>query len=307
MAMQRLKNGTWGVAPRRREFFGIVHRLATETGNAVGVGAIGATDSVQIDGQADFLASALAASFNNAQGNAGEIKVQFLIQPDRNLFQVPVFVGTLGVGLFPRRLQMPQLVPRAQTFSMVADDRRTVQVGTTSVRALHIGQKVYERPFEASKAYHEVLPYDFVANFTANDGGIGALAANGSNVFPINVFSDTDFDIYHVTIIADGDATLQVETSGKSLQWFNRPCHIDLLGGSPPNATIPSGARPFTLPSPSRVPAAGSIIVSVADLSGALNRVQVIFHGLRMRPPGGLPMDPRSFAGYNVGTGGIAP
>ncbi len=296
MAIRRLKNGMWVVEPRRREFYGLIHQLIAP--NALAAAAIGTQDAVQIDGQANFLLHATAAVYDD-----GQAKVNFVIQPDRNLFQVPVYIAALGIGAFPRLMAVPQIVPRAQTFTMSADDRRLVQVGVNNIRVLHIGQKVYNDPFEEAKAYRTVLPYDFVANFTANDGGAGALGANATNVFPVNVFSDSDFDIYQISIFVDGNATIQIETTGKALNWFNRACHVSLLGASVPNAAIPSGARPFKLPGPVRVPAAGSIVTTVADISAAVNRVLVIYHGLRMKPPGGLPVDPRSLVNMNVGTG----
>ena len=283
MAMKRLPNGLWAVAPRRREFYGLVHQFVP-----LAASVRGAQDNVQVDGQADFLLHATNAVYED-----GQAKVQFVIQPDRNLFQTPVFIGALGRGNFPRWMQVPALIPRAQTFTCIADDRQAIP-GTNTIRILHVGQKVYDRPFEAARAYTHVNEYDFVSNFTNDDGGVGPLAANGTNIAPINVFADADFDIYKVSILADGDATIQIETSGKALSWFNRPCSIALLAGTTINAAIPAGAWPFKLPGPLRVPASGSIVTTVADLSGFSNRIQVIFHGVRLKPPGGLPVDARA-------------
>jgi hypothetical protein len=299
MAMKRLANGLWAVPPRRREFFGIVHQLLP-----LGAGALGAADNVQVDGQADFLDFATATSYVNVAGGIeGEIKVQLVIQPDKYLFQAPVFIGALGTGFFPRYFASPRLIPRAQTYTLLGWDRQLVPAAT-NIRVLHIGQKQYDQPFEDAKAYRTVEPYDFVCNFTNDDGGVGALTAGLATANPINVFSDADFDIYKVSIIADGPAQIQVETSGKALLWFNRPVDIALLGGSQPDAPLPSGAWPFRLPSPCRVPAAGSIVTTIQDTSLApMNRVQVIYHGIRMKPPGGLPVDPRSLVNATVATG----
>lgn len=282
MAMRRLANGLWAIEPRRREFFGLVHQFLP-----LAASTIGGRDNIQIDGQADYWAWGTNAVYTDGQG-----KIQFIVQPDHNLFETPVFLGALGRGNFPRWYQVPILIPRAQTFSAIADDRQAV-AADNNIRILHIGQKVYDRPFEAARAYHGVEEYDFVANFTSNDGGVGPIAANGTNIEATNVFADSDFDIYKLSILADGDATIQVETSGKSLQWFNRPAHIGLLGASTLNAAIPAGAWPFRLPGPLRVPASGSIVTTVADLSGFANRIQVVYHGVRLKPPGGLPIDPR--------------
>ena len=95
--------------------------------------------------------------------------------------------------------------------------------------------------------------------------------------------------------VADGDCTFQVETSGKALSWFNRPCHIALIGGAGFNAAIPPGAFPFRLPRPVHVPASGAIVTVCTDLGtiagGGANRVQITFHGLRLYPSGGIPVD----------------
>lgn len=282
MAIRRLSNGLLAVEPRRKEFYGLIHQFLP-----LAAGTLGNTDNVQVDGQADFLIYSMAAAYDD-----GQAQVQFVVQPDRNLFSFPVWVPALGTGSFPKRYSAPFVIPRAQTFTCVADARQVVPADQ-SVRILHIGMKQYDTPFEAARAYQNVFPYDYEANFTSFNGGIGPVPSLGVLSYPINVFSDSDFDIYSVTVFSDGEATLQINSSGKALDWFNRPCHVALMGGTNVNAPIPSGGRPFTLPAPFRVPSSGSILITAADLSGAENQVQVIFHGLRMKPPGGLPVDPR--------------
>jgi hypothetical protein len=237
MAMKRLPGGLWAVAPRRREFYGLVHQFVP-----LAASVRGAQDNVQVDGQADFLVHATNAVYED-----GQAKVQFVIQPDRNLFQVPVFIGALGRANFPRWMQVPALIPRAQTFSCIADDRQAVPV-TNTIRILHVGQKVYDRPFEAARAYTHVNEYDFVANFTNDDGGVGPLAANGTNIAPVNVFADADFDIYKVSILSDG-MRHQVGTSGKALSNSTDRARR-AVAGTTINSGIPASAWPFKLQGP---------------------------------------------------------
>lgn len=268
------------IHPKRYEFFGLVHQIIP-----LASGAIRGADNVAIDGQADLLIYKQSAIYGD-----GQIKVDFQLSQGTKLTELPMFISALGGQGGPARiLASPFLVPRGSTFTMFADDRQTV-AAAQNIRVLHAGVKVFDSPFEPARVYHTVEAFDYVANFTANDSGIGALAANGTLAYPVEIASDHDFEIVKMAILADGDATVQIATTGKALEWFNRACHIALLGGTAFNASPPSGAWPFILPSPVFVPKAGSIQVTAADLSGAANRLQVIFHGRRLKPSGGVPV-----------------
>lgn len=276
--------------PRRRTFFGIVHQFLP-----LASGARGTEDTVTIDGQSDFSVSRFATT---AQDNQAKIQ----LRNGTGLFynDQPIFISEFGSGQFPLPLTALPLmartsmrhgfiVPRANTYTAAAWDRQTVP-GTNNIRLLSIGAKIFKDPFEPAKAYHKVRSYRYTANFTADDGGGGPIAANAVRDFPVGISGDADFDIYGFSIVADDpNLTLRIQISGRQEEWFNRACHGLLLGATPINAAIPSGGTPFLLPYPYRVPAAGFINCQVADLSGAPNRVQIVFHGLWCEPAYGIP------------------
>lgn len=276
--------------PVRHEFFGILHQFVP-----LASGAVASVDSVQIDGQADFLIYTQAAMFSVT----GEAKLNFQIQSDKLLMDVPAFGTALGAGWNPLILASPFRIPRSSAFNAIAWDRAAAP-GAQNVRILHAGLKEFDRPFEPARAYHTIQPFTYWANLTADDGGGGTVGALATKQFANVVSGEYDFDIYKMIAVADGDATLQVETSGKALTWFNRACPLTLLGFNLPTAALNSNANvalvgvqptPFRLPRPVHVPAAGAIITVVTDLSNATNRVQIGYHGLRLYPAGGIPID----------------
>lgn len=262
---------------RRREFFGLVHQWTPLAASAVQT-----PDDIAIDGQSDVLVHARAAIYTD-----GQARVRFERVPGRMESTVEFDVSALGSGLFPKYLPTPQLISRGSIYRALASDRQTV-VAANTIRILHLAQKVYDSPFEPGKMFHGTEPFAYVADFTTQ--GIGAIAASGSLMFATPIDSEADFDVYQVSIIADFDATIEIETSGKALKWFSEPCHIGLLGASNPNAAISSGARPFRLPSPVMVAAGGTILTTVNNLNTVnANRVQVIYEGVKLSPPGGVP------------------
>jgi hypothetical protein len=266
---------TYERRPRRREFFGLIHEF-----NPLAASAVGIPSDVNIDGQADVEIHARAAIYTDEQA-----KVRFERVPGRLDGSAAYFLGALGNGSFPGWLSQPMHLDRGTVFRCIADDRQLVPAANV-IRILHIAQKVYDTPFEPGKTYLGAEPFLLIADFTAQ--GIGAVPASASIQFPNTIDSSYDFDIYEVSLISDAAFTLEVETSGKALRWFNKPCHSALLGGSGFNAALPSGARPFKLPSPVFVAAAGAIITTVNNLVAATNRVQVIYKGVKLTPPRGL-------------------
>jgi hypothetical protein len=267
--------GPYERKPRRREFFGLVHEF-----NSLAASAVGTTDDIAIDGQADVLIHARASIYTD-----GQAKIRFERVPGELDGSAAYFLPELGTGQFPSCLDQPMMLRRGCVFRAIADDRQTVAAANV-IRILHIAQKVYDSPFEPGKMYLGAEPFRLVADFTAQ--GIGAVPASGSLQFPNSIDSAADFDIYSVVVLSDQAVTIEIETTGKALKWFNKPCHSALLGGTGFNAAIPSGGKPFELPSPVFVPASGAIITTVNNLVAASNRVQVIYRGVKLTPPRGV-------------------
>jgi hypothetical protein len=276
-----MAEGRYNIPPRQTEFYGIVHQLLP-----LASGARGSQDNVQIDGQSDFIIDKQSAVYDS-----GQAKIRIEVSPGMFTEDVPFFISAIGKGLWPNVMSGPLLIPRGSQFNLRADDRQTVQ-GTNNIRILHIGRKYYDRPFQSGRIYTSVKPMRLTANFTADDGGVGTVAANATTGTAIPIPADWDFEIRKLVLLADGDFSFQVMTTGKALLWFNRFCHSGLCGGTNFEADPTSGAWPFILPSPVLVPATGAIQLQLTDLGkvvgGGANRIQVIFQGNRLQPRGGL-------------------
>lgn len=276
-------------SPRTRTFFGVVHQFLP-----LALGARNLEDTVTIDGQSDFEVHRFSFT---AQDN--QAKVQLRLGNGLFFNDQPHFISAFGIGQFPLPLSaLPYLtrgsmrtgfvVPHADTYTLTAWDRQLVQA-TNNIRVLSIGAKIFKKAYEPAKAYTKVKAFRYVANFTADDNGGGAIAANAVRDFAVGVSGQADFDIYGFSILADDpNITIKMQISGRQEEFFNRACHGLLLGATAINAPIPSGSTPFILPYPYRVPAAGFINIQVADQSGFANRVQIIFHGLWCEPAHGI-------------------
>lgn len=283
MAPPRLNSsgpGTYVRKARYREFFGLVHQLLPLSSGLTQI-----NDDINVDGQSDFLSWGRAATFGS-----GEAKVRFERVPGKYDASSPYFIAGLGSGRFPLYYPQPLLIARGSTYRMWADDRQIV-AGDNNLRVLHIGQKVFDTPFESAKMYSYAEPDRLLADFTAQQT-VGALPAvlNSSLQFPVFVSSEFDFDIAKVIVLSDGPITIDIETTGKALRWFNRAVHSNLLGGSDFNSPELAGQWPFRLPSPVLVPAGGVILVTVVNLTALSNRVQIMFDGTKMMPARGFPI-----------------
>lgn len=275
------------IPPRRKHFFGLVHQLAGAT--AMTAGQVGASDQYQIMGDADFLQHATAAIWTPV-ATGGRVKAQFEVVPGELLFQQPHWLSALGTGQFPQVLAAPKRIPRGALYKMTCDDRQVV-AAAASVRVLHIGERLYDDPFEPARCYATAEPFKTGIDYTAE--GLGALAANAVVPQPLVIGNDADFEIRRLVILALGEATIDIVSGGgKNLGWFSRACHVSLLGATDPNGDPPSGALPFRLPTPVFLPAQASLQITVADLSGVANCVQVILLGRKLKPAGGLPLSP---------------
>lgn len=282
---------------RFKAFFGVTHQFAAgEAAPALTAGQTNAPDSVIIDSTYDFRAIFRAAWWSPAPA-AAQCKVQFKVDRDfvfgsqQGASDLPGrFVSTLGVGQFPMPLPRGgQLIRGGSNFVAIAGDFQVVPAAA-SLRFLHYGYTEYARPVWDRTFYADCYPFSYMADFTAQ-GPLGApVGANRTVSLPVPIDNDGDFEIRKVVIVSDGDFKLQVKNVDTRIEWFNKPVFAQLLAGTDILAPIPAGAWPFRLPDecPDYVKARGSLYVTVQDVSGFNNRIQVIFDGSKLRPAGGL-------------------
>lgn len=267
-------------APQYGKYFAYRHQVALAV-------ALGVRDLIAIDGESDFELRKIAVLADNRGVN-----FTCMITPLQEVFQsLPSFLSHYGSGQRPFIVNPALVIKRSSTLTGIFDPRSLLPVEQT-VTVVYHGAKVYNSPVVLGRSYDLAKPFiPYLANFTAFDGGQGPVAANASATYNIRTDSDSDFEVQKITLAADGPFLLQI-TSDQD-DWFRNPLPGETLGaqgietvlGGGPDGF--SGEFPFVLPAPRFITAAAYITTTVSDLSGAENRIQVGYHGVRLYPAGG--------------------
>ena len=268
------------------KYFAYLLDASTDT-TILASGAVGRRILLQMNGEGDFAWMKTAALYDN-----GAAKVRFENTPTGVQFwSVPTYLTHLGSGKLPLIMNPPIYLRRNSVLAAVLDDRQLV-AATNNVRiALH-GLKLYDSPLLPPRQYQGLKFYRYVLNFTADDGGPGAVAASATSWQTIRTDGDSDFEIYKITLASDGPCTIQIQSD--SDYWFSTQLRSELLGGSviehAPDASGigATGDFPFILPAPRIVTGGGYIAANVTDASGGANRIMVTFDGARLYPAGGI-------------------
>ena len=263
--------------PQKEKYFAYVHTIALPAA------ALQQRVPIAIDSESTFAFRKVSVLADNRGA-----KVQFIQTPLQEAFQsLPSYLSLYGSGRLPMVLSPPIIIPPAAQYTMVFDDRRNVQVGVNNISVVSHGAKMYTRPFTSLNVYDVAKPFvPYVANFTADDGGVGPIAANASQSFNIRIDQDSDFECQKIALVADGPLQLQIISDNDN--WFLQPIRGEHLGQSNIELAVAaglfSGELPFILPAPRFVVGAGYITGQVSDLSGAANHVMVGFYGPRLYP-----------------------
>lgn len=248
--------------------------------------AVGSRDDFVVSAEADFEIMKIAVLANNY---GAKIRLEATPQSE-SYTSVPIFLSALA-GRKPLILDPGLRLRRNSVVTAILDDRQTTAASQSIFIAYH-GRKVGDHPYLPPRVYHFAKPYWYVANFTANDGGSGALAANGTGAASIRTDGDSDFEVRKILCVSDAEFACQVESQGGDL-WFNEFMRSELLSGSlietpPVNVPYFAGEYPFELPAPRVIQGANYITVHVEERGSAANRIQVIFYGVRLYPAGGV-------------------
>lgn len=244
------------------------------------------TIAVDIDREGDFALrriAQVATSFN--------YRVALTDQEDRLFIGAPGTIETPAVNMFGTG-QLPHELTAARVF------RRTNQLRVSltdasgapnTVRVLLTGAQMFPAPPFQIPRFREAEPYALILNFGAETTDDAAqIAANGTGEFSRRVPGDSWFEVHSLALSTTGAATVQLLTNAFR-EWFRRPVHSDLLGGTSflgafqgVGAPIaPTSAWPFRFTPPKLLPSNAILTARVADLSAALNSVRLTVHGIR--------------------------
>lgn len=263
------------------KYFAFQHAFTGAT--ILASGARGSRVVLQMPGDFDFYVMKISCLADNYA-----VKVRHEITSVSEGFEtVPVYLSNFGTGRLPLQINPAWILPRNSIFTLIADDRQLI-AGTNNVRVVYHGAKVSPFPLVPARRYHRAKQYIYPANFTADDDGTGALTASSQQIFTRRIDGEADFEVQKITIVSDGACQFNVQSDSDN--WFSTDLRSELFGGTtietPPFGA--SGEYPFILPAPRIVSAGGYLATTVTDLSVATNRVQILYHGVRLYPAGGL-------------------
>mgnify|MGYP001608008002 CR=1 FL=1 len=245
----------------------------------LGAGAVGARQTFTVDGKTEGFA---CYGLSILADNLGA-KLQVVSTPGgEQFFFDPTYLSTLGGGQWPTEIKPPWLLRRNGIMTTIADDRQLV-AAANNIRVAFHGAKLYRQMLVPPRVYHAGKYYLYPANFTADDSGQGALAANATRFYSLRVDADSDFLVTGISVVSDAAVTLQTLSDDDS--WYDTPLRSELLGGSlieNPVAPLASGYRVFKLPTPRFISAAGYIKTIAANQVAAVTRVLVQYHGIRL-------------------------
>jgi len=176
-------------------------------------------------------------------------------------------------GFLPFIWPRPYVIPAATTFTVSASDFSGL---ASNFRLAFHGSKVRSGPspwgLDANKQskFRGKIPYVYGLTNT----GTVTIEANGGVSVAIPTDNDSHFLVTQIVGSRTGPCTLTIKDAARDRQWMNTAIHFDNMVGN--------GHYPNILPSP-RFVARGSVIsISLNDLSGASNTVELNFVGVKL-------------------------
>ena len=120
------------------------------------------------------------------------------------------------------------------------------------------------------------MPYVYPLTRSASTlpEGTIQISANQTVTATVSIDKDSDFIVNKITGSATGGALVTIQDTGRDRQWMNTATHIRNLIGS--------GAFPNVLAAPRFVPRGAAVSISIQDLSGATNNVELNLIGSKL-------------------------
>lgn len=175
-------------------------------------------------------------------------------------------INPTAPGFLPFIWPRPYIISAATTLTVSAADFSGIE---SDFRLAFHGSKI--RPGEApwSGKYRAILPYIYSLT-----GGTIEIPANGSISVGIPTDQDAHFVVHKMTGTRDGSCTVTIKDASRDRQWMNSAVHFDMLIGN--------GTFPHNLSSPRFIARGSTIAVTLTDLSGSDNTVELNFIGTKI-------------------------
>lgn len=161
----------------------------------------------------------------------------------------------------------PYAIAAATTFTVSAADFSTA---SNTIRLTFHGAK--RRPGRApwEKKYRALIPYVYPMDIS----GTKEVPANGTTTAAIQTDRDSAFQVLQLSGWSDGPCTVTIKDSARDSQWMNEAIHFNNIVGN--------SQFPHILPAPRFVYPGAVLTVSLTDLSGSSNTVELNFIGRKL-------------------------
>lgn len=173
--------------------------------------------------------------------------------------QVPGFVSFV----WPK----PYRIIASTTFGVSASDFSGLSY---NVRLAFHGNKVRQGRAPWDKEFRAVIPYVYSIGTT----GTVSIAANGTVSTSIPTDLDAPFLVQKIVGSRTGSCLVTIKDGARDRQWMNIACEFDNLVGG--------GHYPNILPSPRYVDRGSVVALTLQDLSGAANNVEINLVGIKL-------------------------
>jgi hypothetical protein len=249
---------------------------------AVGTGLAYSDGEVRIDSDADF--EFVKTMYFSTNDNANVYLKYRDDSTGRFLMRSAASARTIGgrslavdnSGAFdfrPFLWPLPYKIRRGTTFMVQAANSHAA-IAPTVYLAFH-GAKVRQgiAPWK-QPALKMPYVYGLTRSAATLPEGVVQIAANATVTSTISVDKDSSFCVTKITGSATGNCLVTIQEQGRDRQWSNAAVHIRNLIGS--------GAEPNILPSPRFLEKGSVVSISMQDLSGAANNVEMNFVGFKL-------------------------
>ena len=168
---------------------------------------------------------------------------------------------------------VPYIIKRATTFMVQAANDHAVITPTVYLTFHGAKKRIGVAPWKKPAAK---MPYVYGLTRSASTlpESVVQIPANGTLTTTISIDKDSSFVATKITGSAQGNALITIQEMGRDRQWMNTSTHI--------RNVIGSGAEPNILPAPRYLEKGSVVSISLQDLSGAANNIELNIIGFKM-------------------------
>jgi hypothetical protein len=168
----------------------------------------------------------------------------------------------------------PFRIPAATTFTVQAANAHGV-ISPNLYLSFH-GGKVFKGIAPHKIPGVQKIPYYYTLPNSSSTlpEGIIQIGANASYQTSIPIGNDGSFLCQAISGFSTGECTIMITEGARDSNWFNQPVHFRTIVGS--------GGVPNVLPVPRLTRKTTSIGITLLDLSGATNQIQLTFMGKKL-------------------------